>query len=93
MLHTEEDVTNAVRPCCNAMSSGMAHFSFKCNKTNYACLPACLPKEPDLRTRLGQIPCITRGRQGTIIDIQEAAERSHEALRLSKYNVQHVGLF
>jgi hypothetical protein len=21
----------------------MAHFALKCNKTNYACLPACLP--------------------------------------------------
>ena len=25
-----------------AMSSGMAHFALMCDKTDYACLPACL---------------------------------------------------
>ncbi len=36
MLHIEWGVTNAARRCCHAMSSGMAHFALKCNKTNYA---------------------------------------------------------
>jgi hypothetical protein len=30
-------VISARRPCSHAMSSGMAHFALKCNKTNYAC--------------------------------------------------------
>ncbi len=32
----ERDVTNAARRCCHAMSSVMAHFVLKCNKTNFA---------------------------------------------------------
>jgi hypothetical protein len=30
---------------CHAISSGLAHFALKCDKTNNACLavPACLP--------------------------------------------------
>ncbi len=38
------DVINAARHCCHALSSGMAHFSLKCSNTNCACLPTCLVK-------------------------------------------------
>ncbi len=27
---------------CHALSSGMAHFAWKCDKTKYACLPVCI---------------------------------------------------
>jgi hypothetical protein len=33
--------TNTIRRCCHALSYRIAHFSFKCNKINYACLPVC----------------------------------------------------
>jgi hypothetical protein len=43
MLRTKwDDVTNAARRCCHAMSSGMVHFCFMCNKAYYACLCVCV---------------------------------------------------